>query len=67
MFEQESNSNLRIEKNINVDEIKKHLFRIANGLKAEGETVKAQLVQDESYSSMTAMIGGKILCVNIMC
>lgn len=67
MFEQESNSNLRIEKDINVDEIKKHLFRIANGLKAEGETVKAQLVQDESYSSMTAMIGGKILCINLMC
>ena len=67
MLEQESNSNLRVEKDINVEEIKKHLFRIANGLKAEGETVKAQLVQDESYSSMTAMIGGKVLCINFMC
>ena len=66
MLQGENNSNLRIEKNINVDEIKKHLFRIANGLKAEGETVKAQLVQDESYSSMTAMIGGKVLCINLM-
>lgn len=66
MLEQESNSNLRIEKDINVEEIKKHLFRIANGLKAEGEKVKARLVQDESYSSMTVLIGGKVLCINFM-
>lgn len=67
MLEQESNSNIRVEKNISVGEIKRHLFRIANGLKAEGETVKTQLVQDETYSSMTAMIGGKVLCINFMC
>ena len=66
MLEQESNSNLRVEKDINVEEIKKHLFRIANGLKAEGEKVKARLVQDEWYSSMTVMIGGKVLCINFM-
>ena len=67
MLEQKSNSNIRVEKNISVEEIKKHLFRIANGLKAEGETVKARLVQNETYSSMTAMIGGKVLCINFMC
>ena len=66
MLEQENNSNLRIEKDINVEEIKKHLFRIANGLKADGKKVKARLVQDESYSSMTVLIGGKVLCINFM-
>ena len=56
----------QISKNVNVDELKKQLFRIANGLKAEAGKVQATMVLDENYTSMTAVMGNQVLCINFM-
>ena len=56
----------KIQKNIDVQKIKEHLVKIANDLVSEGQ-VKATLVDDSDYSSITAVVGEEcVICINVM-
>lgn len=56
-----------IAKSTDVRTIKQHLLSVANLIHDdEDEEVTATLVHDSTYSSMTAIIGGKVLCINFM-
>ena len=57
----------KIKKNIDVQVIKERLQNLAQIFGAESdEPVNATLVMDETYTSMTALVGGKVLCINFM-
>ena len=56
----------KIQKNIDVKKIKQHLIQIADDLVSEGQ-VKATLVDDNGYSSMTAVVEKEcVICINWM-
>lgn len=49
-----------------MDAIKEHLVSIASQIVESQEPVNATLVKDEHYSSMTAVVGNQVLCINFM-
>ena len=53
-------------KDLDVQTIKEHLLSIVNDLPECNEPVTARLFKDEHYQTMTAVIGGKVLCINFM-
>lgn len=55
-----------VKKNVDVKVIKEHLVSIASQIAESQEPVNATLVKDENYSSMTAMVGNQVLCINFM-
>lgn len=56
----------KIHKGVSVDAIKEHLVSIASQIVESQEPVNATLVKDEHYSSMTAVVGNQVLCINFM-
>ena len=56
----------KIHKGVAVDAIKAHLQRVIDQISDTQEEVKATLVEDPNYMTMTAVIGNKVLCINFM-
>ena len=54
----------KISKSVDVHAIKEHLEQIIANLPSINEKVNATLVDDETYMTMTAVIGDKVLCIN---
>jgi len=56
----------KISKSVDVHAIKEHLQTIVNGIHETEEKINATLVEDETYMTMTAIIGDQVLCINFM-
>lgn len=56
----------KISKSVDVHAIQEHLQNIMNGIHETDEKINATLVEDETYMTMTAVIGDQVLCVNFM-
>jgi len=56
----------KISKSVDVHAIKERLEQIIAELPNVEEKVRATLVDDERYISVTAVIGNKVLCINFM-
>ena len=55
-----------VKKNIDVKAIRKHLAKVSSFFRNADEKVQATLVLNENYSSLTAIVEGKVLCINFM-
>ena len=56
-----------IKKNVTVQAVKDQLKAITKLFcEVKDDEVKATLVMDEDYRSITAIYGGKVLCINLM-
>ena len=56
-----------IKKNVTVQAVQEQLKVITELFgEVKDEEVKATLVMDEDYRSITAIYGGKVLCINLM-
>lgn len=57
---------MSVEKDVDVRTIRERLLEIANEIHEVEGKVKATLVMDETYRSVTAVIGNQVLCINLM-
>lgn len=54
----------QIKKDITVDDVKRHLFRIANQIKNYKGELTGRLVEDEEYACVTVVIDNQVLGIN---
>ena len=56
----------QIKKNVTVEDISDYLNYIADQFLNTSDEVKGTMVKDENYMTCTAIIGKKVVCINLM-